>query len=308
MSWQKLGRIFNPTDYPWLKSHAQVPTALTLPDRIRVYYAARDSDGKSYPCFFDTDIKDPTKLIYVHEQPVMSRGRPGTFDEDGVMPAYIYQEKERIVLYYSGWNAKISTPYHNATGLAESFDKGNSFKRVYEGPVMDRTPTEPYLAVTPCILREKHLYKCWYISGIRWDWVDTRYEPVYGIKYATSKDGINWQRPAELCIPQRHPQEAFSHPSVIKTSDGYHMWYCYRDSKDYRGGQGSYRIGYALSPDGINWKRKDEASGIDVSDDGWDSEMICYPYVVTIGQNRYMYYNGNHFGTTGIGLAKWVET
>ena len=305
MAWKKLGRIFDPSKHPWIASHAQVPTVLVLKDKIRVLYAARDEEGKSYPCFFDTEKKDPTKIIYTHKEAILTRGKPGTFDEDGVMPGFIFLENERTLLYYSGWNAKISTPYHNSTGLAESFDDGFSFQRVYEGPVMDRTPTEPYLAVTPSILYENGMYKCWYISGIRWDWVETKYEPVYGIKYATSVDGITWNRHPELCIAQKHFQEAFSHPTVIRNTNGYHMWYCFRDSTDYRGGKGSYRIGYADSEDGVNWNRKDEKAGITTSENGWDAEMICYPYVVTINNKRYMYYNGNHFGKTGIGLAVW---
>ena len=45
------------------------------------------------------------------------------------------------------------------------------------------------------------------------------------------------------------------------------------------------------------------AVGIDVSKNGWDSEMICYPYVFDHKGKRYMLYNGNGYGKTGFGLA-----
>jgi hypothetical protein len=73
------------------------------------------------------------------------------------------------------------------------------------------------------------------------------------------------------------------------------MWYSYRGE--------SYRIGYAESHDGIQWTRRDEEAGIEVSDGGWDSEMICYPCVFDHEGQRYMLYNGNGYGKTGIGLA-----
>ena len=73
------------------------------------------------------------------------------------------------------------------------------------------------------------------------------------------------------------------------------MWYCSRGE--------SYRIGYAESDDGIHWIRKDQDVGIDVSDSGWDSEMIEYPFVFDHEGDRYMLYNGNGYGKTGIGLA-----
>jgi hypothetical protein len=46
-----------------------------------------------------------------------------------------------------------------------------------------------------------------------------------------------------------------------------------------------------------------DAAGIDVSPDGWDSEMIEYPFVLDHKGERYMLYNGNGFGKTGFGLA-----
>ena len=37
------------------------------------------------------------------------------------------------------------------------------------------------------------------------------------------------------------------------------------------------------SEDGVNWQRKDNKVGVDVSNEGWDSEMICYPAVSSTG-------------------------
>jgi hypothetical protein len=73
------------------------------------------------------------------------------------------------------------------------------------------------------------------------------------------------------------------------------MWFCAR-------GQ-AYRIGYAESDDGVAWTRMDEAAGIDVSESGWDSDMIEYPFVFDHKGDRYLLYAGNGFGRTGFGLA-----
>jgi len=81
----------------------------------------------------------------------------------------------------------------------------------------------------------------------------------------------------------------------VKDDGLYKMWYSHR-------GQ-SYRIGYAESANGIEWERKDAHSGIDVSESGWDSEMIEYPYVFENEGTHYMLYNGDGYGRTGIGLA-----
>ncbi len=302
--WKKLGRIFEWGPSPARSTtHAQVPTVLVKENVVRVYFAPRNTKGRSYPAYIDLDRGNLTRVVEVHEQPVMEPGRPGMFDDDGIMPACVMDHAGEIWMYYSGWNQRITVPYHNSTGLAVSTDGGNSFKRKFEGPVMDRTPEEPGLAVTPSILRDGDTWMCWYISGLRWEQINGKFEPVYVIKHAHSTDGIRWTRPNILCIEQKHPLEAFSHPTVIRHDGIYHMWYCCRHSQDFRDGDGSYRIGYARSADGRIWTRMDDAAGITLSDSGWDSTMLCYPYVLDIDGKTYMFYNGNGFGQSGIGLA-----
>jgi hypothetical protein len=51
------------------------------------------------------------------------------------------------------------------------------------------------------------------------------------------------------------------------------------------------------------WERDDARAGIDVSADGWDSQMICYPAVVDLGERVLLFYNGNGFGANGFGYA-----
>ena len=75
------------------------------------------------------------------------------------------------------------------------------------------------------------------------------------------------------------------------------MWYCHRGT-DYL-----YRIGYAVSPDGLSWTRRDAQTGINVSESGWDSELMAYPFVFDHAGNRYMLYAGNGYGRDGMGLA-----
>ena len=62
--------------------------------------------------------------------------------------------------------------------------------------------------------------------------------------------------------------------------------------------------GYAESNDGLEWKRKDEEVGIETSDNGWDSEMLAYPYIYKHNEKIYMFYNGNGFGKSGFGYAE----
>ena len=62
-------------------------------------------------------------------------------------------------------------------------------------------------------------------------------------------------------------------------------------------------IGYAESEDGDNWKRRPDKFSLDISEDGWDSEMLEYASVLKNNGIYYMLYNGNAFGKTGFGYA-----
>ena len=45
----------------------------------------------------------------------------------------------------------------------------------------------------------------------------------------------------------------------------------------------------------------------DVSASGWDSDMTCYPSIITVKEKTYMFYNGNNNGETGFGYAELIE-
>jgi len=201
-----------------------------------------------------------------------------------------------LYLYYTGWNVGGTVPFRTAIGLAISCDGGRTFEKYGSGPIMDRGIYDACLVASPCVLFESGIWRMWYVSGTKWIMENDEPKHYYHIKYAESQDGIMWDRKGIVCIDFKSPDEyAIARPCVLKEDGIYKMWYSSRGE--------SYRIGYAESTDGLQWERKDEEAGIDVSETGWDSEMICYPYVFEHNGEKYMLYNGNSYGKSGIGLA-----
>ena len=116
------------------------------------------------------------------------------------------------------------------------------------------------------------------------------------IKYAESRDGIQWQRDGRIAIPFAAPDEyAMSKPCVLKHNGRYRMWYSFRGA--------AYRIGYAESDDALVWQRLDHLAGIEPSSAGWDADSVEYPHVFEHGGRLWMLYNGNGYGRTGFGIA-----
>jgi hypothetical protein len=286
-----------------MKSHAQVPSPLLCGDIIRVYFASRPEHTLSQTVYLDLDIHDPARILRIQSTPILELGGRGTFDEHGIMPGSAVWNGDRVFLYYFGWSRGASVPYVNSTGLAISEDGGETFRKAGAGPILARSLCDPYSVTSPYVLKEGDRWHMWYCSGTGWFRIAEKLEHTYDIKYAWSSDGIAWNPSPEPAIAQRSQYEAITRPCVLKTADGHHMWFCYRDSHDFRGGLGSYRMGYAWSRDMRQWERRDEAASIEPSETGWDSQMMAYPAVVTINQRAILFYNGNGFGETGFGYA-----
>ncbi|MEH0165287.1 hypothetical protein ABT392_11005 [Paucibacter sp. JuS9] len=315
LHWNKLGRPFVPQEVPgraWLAEFAQAPATLILKDRVRVYFSCRpkpDERGQytSFSAYVDLDRSNLLKVLDFAERPILELGGTGCFDEFGTYPVSVLADGDRHVAFYAGWTRCESVPFNVAIGRAVSTDGGKYFEKTGPGPVLAYTPDEPFVLSGPKIRRFNERWVLFYIAGRKWKMVNGRAEPVYKIRMASSDDGLNWQRENRDLIESRiEEDEAQASPDVIYAGGKYHMFFCYRYSADFRGKAGGYRIGYAHSEDLLHWTRDDSHAGIDVSAEGWDSEMVAYPHVFELDGKTYMAYLGNGVGRHGFGLAELV--
>jgi len=283
-----------------MATHAAIPFADRGEDQYRVYFSGRDEKGRAQIGYFEVDMANPKAILWVSDRPVIGLGPMGSFDDNGVTSSWVVNHNGKKYQYYTGWSLGVTVPFYFYIGLAVSEDGGKSFHKISNAPVLERNEIDPYLTASPCVLIEDGVWRMWYVSGTKWEIENNQPKHYYHIKYTESFDGLHWDKKDIVCIDYQSPDEhAISRPCVIKENGIYKMWYSHRGK--------SYRIGYAESKDGIEWERKDEEVGIDVSESGWDSEMIEYPYVFDHDGNRYMLYNGNGYGSTGIGLAVLEE-
>jgi hypothetical protein len=310
MRWEKRGLVFRvESNFPWMVHHASNPIAEKISEKvIRIYFGPRDAEGRTQAAFLEVDADDPSRVLYVHDKPLLPLGKLGTFDDSGVMPSSVVTYQAKKYLFYTGWNRGVTVPYRNSIGLAISTDGGRTFERAFEGPILDRSRFDPYFCATPYALIDGGRWRLWYASSTGFEVIAGKPEPVYQVKYAESGDGVDWVALNEVCLHYKFPGEANVRPCVIRENGIYRMWYCYRGSINYRTDrQNSYRIGYAESLNGREWTRMDHLAGITLSDEGWDSMMLAYPFVYEHRGQKYMLYNGNGFGESGFGYAVLVE-
>lgn len=72
----------------------------------------------------------------------------------------------------------------------------------------------------------------------------------------------------------------------------------YRDDANH-----AYRFGFADSADGLSWEIRNDEIGLERASSGWDSVMMTYAAF----HGNHLFYNGNGFGATGIGVALRVH-
>lgn len=309
MKWTKKGLIYCPTGkHEFDFSHCHKPTPIILDDTtLRIFFGVRDKRGITRTTFVDVESRNPSKIKYIHDKPVFDIGKVGAFDDSGANVSSIIKKGNVLYMYYIGWNPSTTVHTRNSIGVVISNDNGYSFNRVYDGSILDRNKLEPYYTGAVDVLHQDNIWKIWYTSGSEWKIINNKPEICYHIKYGYSYDGIDWIREDVSCILPENEFEATARPCVLFEDNKFKMFYSKRQIVDFRTNKiNGYRAGYAESYDGIIWSRLDHLSGIEVSENGWDSDSIAYPYVIKVNGKYLMFYNGNGFGKTGFGFAEFA--
>lgn len=316
MKWIKRGKIFDPIQHKLPNNclqFSQSPQALVFDDFVRIYFSTRAVDPVnnkylSHIAFVDMK-KNLRDIIRTSTDTVIPLGDLGCFDEHGIFPMSVMRHGNAVYGYTCGWNRRTSVSVDTAVGLAISHDNGLTFQRIGNGPVLAASLHEPYLVGDGFVKVINDIFHMWYIFGTGWKKFSPESMPdrTYKIGHATSKDGIEWTKEeARSIIPDRiGADESQALPTVISIGQRHHMFFCYRESFDFRQTKGrGYRIGHAWSDDLLNWTRDDKNPQLEGSPGEWDSDMQCYPHVFECDGKVFLLYNGNEFGRYGFGLAE----
>ncbi|QDM33306.1 hypothetical protein FNL55_19530 [Tardiphaga sp. vice352] len=301
--WSKRGLVYTPAIAEF--SHGSHPCAVHYKDDVFVVaFTSRDASSRSHVYLSYATVADGEMTMLGPPKLALGPGPAGYFDCDGVISVSIVTHRDRHYLYYVGWQNLPDTLWICDTGRAILDLDALTLTKEFLGPVLGRDKSNPLFAAGTAFHVVGDRWRTWYNSGVSWTKTETGWLHHYGIHHAHSEDGIDWTCDPGLCLPFADEYEyAFGRPCVVAQDGVYYMWFAHRATQQ----MATYRIGFAWSRDGYSWNRNDAISGIDVAPDGWDSEMICYPYVFEHQDRFYMLYNGNGYGRTGFGLATLDE-
>ena len=300
MAWTRLGLAYAPGGAkPWARSHAALPVPVPVgADLVRFFFSTRDAERRSHVGWVDLDLSGPPRAVREAQEPVLSPGADGSFDDSGVGIGSLVAAGDEVRLYYMGWNLGVRAPWRNAIGFARAASATEPFERFSPGPILDRSPEDPYTLSYPWVMRLGPAdWRMWYGSNLAWGASSADMSHV--IKAATSPDGVRWRRDGATVIGFADAGEfAIARPTVASVGERFLMCFACRGEV--------YRIGSAWSEDGSRWTRDDSLAGLAPSAGGeWDGGMVCYPALFRHRGQLWLAYNGDGYGATGFGLAVW---
>jgi predicted GH43/DUF377 family glycosyl hydrolase len=118
---------------------------------------------------------------------------------------------------------------------------------------------------------------------------------------ATSKDGLNWKFDDRDLLSTGDPGSwdagMFAQPTVVLDPSGeFHLWYM---GRPINGDFYSRGVGYATSPDGINWTKASAEPVLTSGAPGaWNEERIDSPDVLQVDGTFILYHNGSQLQPT----------
>ena len=283
-------------------THASHPTVIHVKDnRFFLVFASRDKSQRSHLFGTFVNVNNGAIAIESNIKALATPGSVGTFDCDGILPCNFVKDGENIFLYYCGWQNLPETRWICDSGRFIVDTTKATCDRQFNGPIFGRNKDNPLFAVMTAVYKKSDGdWITWYNKGISWNLNDKRWEAKYGVHIALSSDGVTWDSKEGLVIPFLDDQEhSFGRPTVLFEGNKFHMWFGCRGSA----GMPEYKLGYASSINGVDWKRQDSLSGVTPSGSNWDSHAVTYPSVFRHQNFIYMLYCGNNYGKTGFGYA-----
>jgi predicted GH43/DUF377 family glycosyl hydrolase len=264
-----------------------------------------NSDSSRYEMWFtaSTDGDRPFRIGYAvspdgiswteHPSPVLEPDA-GTWDELTVEGPMVLRENQTYTMWYTGWGP---SHYWGNIGIATSSD-GINWTKDSSNPIMipDTSAWEAGGPHYPSILPVQGGYKMWY-AGYNAEF------SLAMIGYATSSDGISWQRDVDnnpvltIGAPGEWDYNGVT-PQVILIDPTYHLWY---NARPYNGNPS--QVGYAASTDGITWTKYDDSTTtnppysdsdpvLKPSPGQWDGEEVSAGNVIILGDTLHMWYDG----------------
>jgi len=220
--------------------------------------------------------------------PVIVPGPPGAWDDHWIFSGDVLFDDTTYHMWYSSWDS-----VNTRIGYATSPD-GIAWTKYTGNPVLDiglPGSWDESGVTRATVVYNESVYHMWYTGN--------NTSGVNRLGYATSPDKIVWTKYANNPVMDVGPPGTWDDAGIlfgdiIFTDSIYQLWYTGWDSTN-------LRIGYATSPDGINWIKYAGNPVLKLGEAGsWDSAGVTQPTIVCHDSTYHMWYTGGKEMIPGI--------
>jgi len=287
------------------------PFVVRHDDQYMLFYSGAEKSGRQRICLAQAPmdrLDEWTRL-----GPIVDVGGPGAFDENWCVLPCVHRFGNRWHLYYTG-NGKVGKGLQSfrGIGLAVSDDlltwKKWSEEPVLRGNGFERWPENHGIAGGGSLIEipqsDGHtVYRMYYTLAVGHPDKSLLVDQAKYSVVADSRDGIDWGDRRVVLEPRQDAEyENAATIGLTVWKEGEHWRALYAGI----GTQfGAYSICEAESTDGLNWFRgkPGENLALPPQGTGWESKMTTYPHLVEEPDQLRLFYCGNGYGRTGIGMA-----
>jgi hypothetical protein len=259
-----------------------------------MWYASTDHPEGWNPQIFYASSYDGISWTKLGTGPVVALGPDTAWDSRRAHWPEVIAEDSLFRMWYAGRGS--GQQWH--IGHAESTD-GVTWEKYIHNPVLSESVSDLTMhgIVQPCVLKIDDVYHMWYSA------LDGNVPARASIYYATSLDGLNWDiyngNPILMWGEAgEYDSEQCGRPQVLLINGQFHMWYLAWDT--------IYQtLGYATSPDGINWTKWPDNPIMTPDPTTWEGVNVAVNDVhyAPDGTLRMWYEGGASFVVKSIGYA-----
>lgn len=296
----RLGRIFDPQQFQLngtSLSHAANPVVIKVNRNLfRIFFNSRDEKQRSSVYSIDFDLST-LRLIPDTLRVQFLLNSSNSYFKDGVSLGSHFELGGVNWIGFMGWINPPAKHWYGTIGkfqLNDNFD----FERIEENPWFDLDNHNQISLSYPAVYASKNIMHVWYGTTLSWDGGNG--EMIHILKEKISRDCVRFESTNRVVEWKMGESQAFSRPAILQIHDHFLMAYSVRGNKT------KYRIGFGLIEDNSSIVK--QMCTFYASTSKWESEMVEYPYLVSHGDSIFMFYNGNDYGRSGIGLAQLVIT
>lgn len=285
--------LLAPSSAPWWASTSIGASAATHRESLIFFVGGRATDNRSRIGMITLDSDELSRTgARLSKEPILDVGPSDSYYRDGVSYPSLYKYRGEEKLLFTGWR-RVGNTFENHLGVADFCESSGSWR-----PQMSPLFKEETLGTGSATVVESDDGDFLIVTRfLGWSTLGRKWIPFYRPWIAELDEGGTWRLVTELQGLETLRDLAIARPMWMQYEKNTLLWLSVRSGNKYRIIAGS-----------LDGRRFQEDPSLCIHPEGagaWDSQSVEYAAPFKRAGKLAVLYNGDGFGSTGIGIATY---